>query len=269
MAKKKQRNVFFEILLFLVRLPYLLVIGIYRFFQATAGQTKKAASVHKRSKMIARYEKFAVLENISGGFSVWEEKITDAESRIGIIIGARGTGKTAFGIKLFENIYALSMDSKKPKNMFAMGFLEEEMPNWIKVVDDVKEIKNNSYVLIDEGGVLFNARDSMSKANKFLSELILIARHKNLNIIFISQNSANLDVNILRQADYLVLKPSSLLQLDFERKKIKDIYIETKEGFERYKDVKGITYIYSDMFQGFVTNKLPSFWNVNISKSFK
>jgi hypothetical protein len=269
MARKKKKNLLWEILIFIVKIPYFIVVWIYKAFTFTAKNTKKVTTNHKRGRMPASYEKFAVLENVSGGFSVWEDKITNAESRIGIIIGARGTGKTAFGIKLFENIYALSMKTKNPKKMFALGFLEEEMPGWIDVVDDVKDIKNNSFVLIDEGGVLFNARDAMSKANKFLSELILIARHKNLNILFISQNSANLDINILRQADYLVLKPSSLLQLDFERKKIKDIYMQTKEGFEQYRDVPGITYIYSDLFQGFITNKLPSFWNVKISKSFK
>ena len=94
-------------------------------------------------------------------------------------------------------------------------------------------------------------------------------RRKNLSIIFISQNSANLDVNIIRQADYLVLKPSSLLQKDFERRKIKDIYTEGEKDFKKYSDDKGITYIYSEQFRGFVSNSLPGFWSEGISKSFR
>jgi len=76
-------------------------------------------------------------------------------------------------------------------------------------------------------------------------------------------------LNILRQADYLVFKPSSLLQLDFERKKIKDLYEEVSSDFDKYKEHKGLTYIYSTEFRGFVDNPLPSFWTTKISKSFK
>ena len=150
-----------------------------------------------------------------------------------------------------------------------MGFKESEMPSWIKVVKDVEEIENDSFVLIDEGGILFSSRNAMSNANKLLSGLILISRHKNLNILFISQNSSNLDVNILRQADFLVLKPSSLLQKDFERKIIQKLYEKTEDDFEKFKENKGITYIYSSNFTGFVSNLLPSFWGAEISKSFK
>ena len=109
----------------------------------------------------------------------------------------------------------------------------------------------------------------MSAANQFLSDLILIARHKNLTILFISQNSSNLEVNILRQADFLVLKPSSLLQKEFERKIIQKMYEDTSAKFEKHKKVKGLTYIFSGDFKGFVANPLPSFWGQSISKSFR
>ena len=108
----------------------------------------------------------------------------------------------------------------------------------------------------------------MSKPNKLLSELILIARHKNLSIMFISQNSSNLEINILRQADYLLLKPSSLLQKDFERKKVKKVYEEVKDDFKKLNNYKGLTYIYSEDYRGFINNDLPSFWSQKISKSF-
>ena len=149
-----------------------------------------------------------------------------------------------------------------------MGFKADEMPNWIKTIENIKELENNTFVLIDEGGILFSSRNAMSNANKLLTELILIARHKNLSILFITQNSSNLDVNILRQADFLVLKPSSLLQKDFERKIIQKIYEKINENFEELKEIKGLTYIYSSGFSGFISNPLPSFWGTRLSKSF-
>ncbi len=211
-----------------------------------------------------KYEEFKVIHKIDGNYKEWLEKTIESDSQIGIILGKRGSGKTAFGMKFLENLY-----STINKKCFAIGFNEAELPEWIKGVSDISELQNNSFVLIDEGGVLFNSRSSMSNANKLLSQLIMIARHKNISILFISQNSSNLEVNILRQADFLILKPSSLLQKEFERKIIQKIYESTEKQFQKYQKHRGLTYIYSNDFRGFITNPLPSFWRETISKSFK
>ena len=253
---------------FLAKTPYYIGKGIYKASKYTANKveesSKKKQVKEKRDKMISVYENFRLVYTKDGNYLEWEGKIHKAESKIGVILGARGSGKTAFGMKFLENAHA-----KTKKKCYAMGFNPDEMPSWITVVNSIEEIGNNSIVLIDEGGILFNSRDSMSNANKLLSDLILIARHKNLTILFISQNSSNLDINILRQADFLVLKPSSLLQRNFERKIIQQIYDTAQEKFEEYKDEPGLTHIYSEGFNGFVANPLPSFWGTNISKSFR
>ncbi|MEM4397694.1 MAG: zonular occludens toxin domain-containing protein [Candidatus Woesearchaeota archaeon] len=222
----------------------------------------KVQITNKRKSIFPLYVPFEILKTDIGDYQKFENELFNSDSKIGIILGSRGSGKSAFGIKFLENLY-----SKTKKNCYAIGFNEEDMPSWINVVQDISQIKNNSFVLIDEGGVLFSSRDSMSRANKMLSDLILISRHKNLSILFISQNSANLDIDIIRQADYLIFKKSSLLQLDFERKKIQDIYKIINPGFEEFDD-KYIAYIYSDTFRGFVKAELPSFWSQRISKSF-
>lgn len=226
---------------------------------------KKEEIKEKRErKFKAIYEKFEVIDRQKGDFNKWEKDFYKSDSKIGIILGARGTGKTAFGIKMLENCQV-----KASKKCYAIGFEEKDMPEWINVVSSPNEIKNDSIVLIDEGGVLFSSRKSMSSANKLLSDLMLISRHKNISILFISQNSSNLDVNIIRQADFLILKTSSLLQKDFERKIIGKIYENLTDKFSKYKDNKGLTYIYSDLFRGFISNNLPSFWKTSISKSFR
>lgn len=267
MKKKKKSTAtkyFGRGLLFVLKIPYYIIRWIYNLSKKTKQEIERKRITTKRESMIPIYENFKVIEVISGNYEKWLENIYNSESQIGIVLGARGSGKTAFGIKFLENLYA-----KCKKNCFAIGFNENELPSWIKVVSDISSLKNNSFVLIDEGGVLFNSRSSMSNANKMLSQLIMIARHKNLSILFISQNSSNLEVNILRQADFLVLKPSSLLQKEFERKIIQKIYKETEENFNRFKEKKGIAHIYSGSFRGFISNPLPSFWKENISKSFR
>lgn len=253
---------------FLMKTPYYLGKGIYKASKYTNEKvkesSKKKAVKQKREAIMAVHEDFQVVNTKDGDYLEFENKVNKADSKIGVILGARGTGKTAFGMKFLENSRA-----KYNKKCYAMGFDSDELPSWITSVNSIEELGNNAIVLIDEGGILFSSRDSMSNANKLLSDLILIARHKNLTILFISQNSSNLDINILRQADFLVLKPSSLLQKNFERKIIQKIYDQAEEHFEEHKEVPGLTHIYSEKFNGFVSNPLPSFWGTNISKSFR
>lgn len=266
MAKKKKGGFFKKFFLFvwfILKIPYFLIKGIVSGISYIVKKFKRKEKIVE-SKIIPKYEEFKILKKVKGNYDKWFEWILKSDSQIGIILGARGTGKTALGIKLLENIY-----SKNKKKCFAMGFSKKEMPDWITVVEDISEIGNDSFVLLDEGGITFSSRNSMSKANKVLSNLMLIARHKNISILFISQNSSNLDVNILRQADYLILKRSSLLQKEFERKIIQKIYTKVEKDFLKFKENKGTTYIHSDKFLGFISNPLPSFWKEEISKSFK
>ncbi len=244
-------------------------IGIYRFFKWVytkfRSQPNKDKTVFFRNKYFsaskAKVSKIKVLETIKGDYKVFLNNLMKSDSLIGIVIGARGSGKTATTLKIAEDL------KTSKKKVFAMGF--SNLPNWIKIVEEIDDIKNDSLVVIDEGGILFSSRKSMSNSNKLLSDLLLIARHKNLTILFISQNSSNLDINTLRQADFLILKRSSLLQKSFERKIIAKTYEDYSDKFKAYKDNKGASLIYSDEFIGFIENGLPSFWSSSVSKGFR
>ena len=210
---------------------------------------KNQSNLKKKLKSVPRYSSFNEIKKLEGELSYFENKLNDY-GKIGIILGARGSGKSALGMKILENI------ASKNKKVFALGFRK-----------DINEVPNNSFLLVDEAGIEFSSRSAMSSVNKLLSELLLISRHKNISIIFITQNSSNIEINTLRQADYLLLKPSSLLQLDFERKKIKEIYKEVIEIFKKHPD-KDTTYIYSDSYRGFVKVPLPLFWTEDLSRSY-
>jgi len=268
--KDSSERMFWKVILFPFRFIFRLLSLIFQgiimsiekvitLFRSNGSEIKKKFT---RKPSADTYVEFSTVESLKGDYKSFESFIAKNPSTIGIILGARGTGKSAIGLKLLENLHVLSK-----KNFYAMGF--KDLPDWIDVVEDINDIKTDSFVLIDEGGILFSSRKSFSDANKLLSELLLVARHNDLSILFISQNSSNLEINAIRQADYLIMKPSSLLQKDFERKKIKEIYDESSDKFEEYKNTKGITYIYSDQFKGFVTNTLPTFWSQKVSKSFR
>src|SRR3989344_679875 len=261
---KKAFKIIGKVVWTIIKIPFYIIKGIAYLTNKTKQKSFQIQVNKKRESINAIYQEFKLLQTSSGDYKEFENYLLSSKSKIGIILGARGTGKTAIGMKILENIY-----SKSKRKLYAIGFKSEDMPSWIEVIERTDQIKNNSTILIDEGGVLFSSRNSMTEPNKILSQLILIARHKNLNILFISQNSSNLDVNILRQADFLLLKPTALLQEDFERKKIQKIYEEASKDFKKHEKVKGLTYIYSEIFTGFVANPLPSFWSTNISKSFR
>jgi hypothetical protein len=208
----------------------------------------------------ATYQPFTVQKTLAGGITEFENKLS-SKSTIGLVLGARGSGKSALGMRILENLAA------RGRKVCAMGFDESALPEWIRPVGSVDGIPNGYFVLVDEGGILFSSRSSQSSGNKLLSSLILVARHKDLSVLFISQNSANLEINSIRQADYLLMRKPSLLQKDFERKKIGQIYAGIT--FTDLPDGgKYSTHVYSDEFRGFVANELPSFWSNRTSKSF-
>ncbi|MFA6048454.1 MAG: hypothetical protein WC792_00710 [Candidatus Micrarchaeia archaeon] len=223
----------------------------------------KARAGMNKPNVKAEYAAFSEVKAIKGNAGELEKALYSSKSLIGIILGGRGSGKTALGLRMLENAKA------RGRSVQALGFSEESLPPWMQCVSTLEQVKNGAFLLVDEGGIVFSARSAFASPNKLLSDLLLISRHKDLSVLFISQNSANLDVNALRQADYLLLKRPSLLQKDFERKIIGKIYEENRRGFEGYAQMPGLFLAYSDEFLGFAQNGLPSFWSEKASKAFK
>ncbi len=279
MAKKKRRKrkkqnffiILWKIIHFFLKGIYGIFLGVYLLIKALIPllKKKKEKVIEKkkekdRPNIEAIYEEFEELESIKGNLEDFDEKVIKGKSTVGLILGGRGSGKSATGLRLLENIMA-----KTNKKIYAMGFNKEDLPPWINVVNNLEEVENDSVLLVDEGGIQFSARDAMSNMNKLISSILLVSRHRDLSVIFITQSSSNIEINAIRQSDYLILKKSSLMQKDFERKKIKDIYESVSDYFQKYKDKKGLAYIYSDDYRGFVDTNLPSFWSERVSKAFK
>lgn len=215
----------------------------------------------KKERIDDEYIVFEEIKTVKGSLPSFERKLLK-KSLILLVIGKRGSGKTAAGMKFLELFH-----HKTHKQCYVLGYSDVKLPGWVKKVDDVEQAKINSTVLIDEGALSFSARESMKDANKAISRIMAIARHKNLTLIFVSQNSAMIDVNVLRLVDTLILKEPSLLQARFERKALRDIYGEIT--FDNLKDKESHLFIYDDDFQGMVRFDLPIFWSDAISTSFK
>lgn len=203
---------------------------------------------------------FKVVKKISGDFDDFKKRLKTS-SLIILITGKRGSGKTALGFKFLDILAG-------KRNAYYLG--KGKLPRFIKQVQDIKDVKNNSIILVDEAAIAYSSRDSSAKSNKVLSEMMVIARHKNLSLIIITQNSAMVDLNIIRLSDTLVFKEPSLLQSRFERKAVLDLFKKADVQFDKIpsKERKSHFYVIDDEFEGMLSAGLPEFWSEEISKSF-
>ncbi len=204
---------------------------------------------------------FGIHKEVSGNFNDFKNRLKNS-SLIILITGKRGSGKTALGFKFLENL-----TGKRKAYYLGKG----KFPRFIKKVSDIKDVKNDSILLVDEAAIVFSSRSSMKKSNKILGELMSIARHKNLSLIIITQNSAMIDLNVLRLSDTIVFKEPSLLQARFERKAIVDLFKRAEAQFKKIdsKERKKHFYVLDDEFEGMLISGLPVFWSDKISKSFE
>jgi len=203
---------------------------------------------------------FNLIEKVGGDYNSFKERIKNS-SLIILVTGKRGSGKTALGFKMLDVLAG-------KRKAYYLG--EGKLPSFIKKVQDIKEVKNNSVVLVDEASIMYSSRASMKKTNKILSEIMVIARHKNLSLIIVTQNSAMIDLNVIRLSDTLLFKEPSLLQSRFERKNILDLFKKAEKHFEKInnKDKRPYFYVIDDEFEGMLSCGLPEFWSEKISKSF-
>jgi hypothetical protein len=235
---------------------------------SSAKERIKEGKERKRLESIPTYGKKAefdalkVLELVNGEYAPSEKRI-HSDSIIALIFGKRGSGKSALGFRLLENIY-----HKTKRKCLVLGVGQSFMPEWIKPIEIIDEAPNGSVVLVDEGALSFNARESMSKKNKGLGPLLAVARHKNLTILFITQNTGMIDKNVLQLSDVLLVKQGSLLQLEMERPEIKKFYEKAEASFKNLiGDRRQFVYLIDSDFEGALSHSLPSFWTESLSKS--
>ena len=225
--------------------------------------TQKARETRQQPAQPAQHIPLVVEHTVKGDFASFEQHLK-IDSLIILIAGRRGSGKSVTGFRLLENIHA---QTKRP--CCAIGPAQNILPTWIHAVQTVQEAPNNSAILIDEGAIAFSSRNSMSANNKQLSELLAIARHKNITLILITQNTGMIDKNILSLCDTIIFKEGSLLQERMERSAIKDLYETANKSLNTIDTNLRNThcYIIDSCFEGLCSTTLPSFWSNNVSNN--
>lgn len=208
-----------------------------------------------------------------------------------LLLGERGSGKTALGHLLLE---AFEDDER---DAYIMGFPHEKrdlLPEWVDILpDDISQERwpEDSIVLIHEAHQVIHARRSMDAENLELDQLVTVSRHKNSNIIYDTQQSQRLDRNAVAAVDAILCRWPALMQEQFERREVKPIIEDAREALEKYVTVhetddytyvehetdedgtdllKKHVYVHADQFRGEFPRELDlaEHWSEDISTAY-
>ena len=245
----------FRFFAFIVKGVFFSIVFLFKGSKRLVSGVKRQAS-----SVPAKYVAFETTV-VKGSVDSFERRLLN-ESLVLAIAGRRGSGKSGLGFRILENIHA-----KINRPCFVLGVSGSVLPVWIGSVDSLSGVSNRGVVLVDEGAVSFGSRNSMSKENKSLTELLATARHKDLTLIFITQNTGMIDKTVLNLCDVILFKEGSLLQEKMERGAVKDLYKTASVALSGVDDKRAFCYVFDAQFEGLLKSDLPTFWSSKVSKN--
>ena len=196
--------------------------------------------------------------------------------RVFAVIGHRESGKSALAHAILEyyvkkyNLKAYLVNtSGRPIPRKKL----EALPKFITVVNSPDEIPVNAVVLYDEAYGRLHARTTHTSEAIMTDKLIELSRHKGWTLIYVTQESRKIDVNVLSGLDALFIKRPTDLRVSHERKEIRDVISEALRLFRKIRgNFREYVFVWSvnpDFeFKGMKRCGLPSYWNDELSKFY-
>ena len=184
-----------------------------------------------------------------------------------LILGKRGSGKSALGYRLLEHLrytaspYVVAM-SKEARKL---------LPDWIGIAVGLGDILPKSVVVVDEAYISYHARSSMAAEAKSMSQLVNLSRQREQTLIFVSPEARQVDKNIASSANVVIFKDLGIFQLEFDRRELNKIATNAQQAFTTITtDRRKWAYVYSpdSDFMGLVESSLPTFWSEKLSHVF-
>ena len=179
-----------------------------------------------------------------------------------LIIGKKGSGKTALGFKFLSEINQISN-----KKAFVFDFPKPELllklPFHVENITTLKQLYNltDSVCLIDEAHKYF---DVLNKAvNEDLKVLLAASRQNNNCFIFITHNSYFITRGLFSYIDVRIIKEVNEGHWDMDRPHMKKLYENTNISGQEW------FFIDSDFWRGREHFKLPVWFTSEFSNSYK
>ncbi len=184
-----------------------------------------------------------------------------------LILGKRGSGKSALGYRLLEHLHytahpyvvALPKDARKL------------LPDWVGMAASLEDVPPKSIILVDEGYLGYHARRSMTATSVEMSQILNLSRQREQTLIFVTQEARQIDRNVASSANVVIFKDLGILQLEFDRRELNKIATNAQQAFATITgNKKRWAYIYSpdSDFMGLMENSLPIFWRDKLSRTF-
>ncbi|MFC1860049.1 hypothetical protein ACFLYC_00535 [Chloroflexota bacterium] len=182
-----------------------------------------------------------------------------------LILGKRGSGKSALAAKMAEYMMAVH---RMP--CYWIGLPEaarDLLPHWVKITNTLEKVPVGSFLVCDEAGINYLSLLFNTSQNRFMRKLLMIARQRHISLVFAGQNSRDIDWAITRQADTIIFKELGLNQTESERTHVKT---KAKRAVIAFKEIAKqerveFGYVCDTDFEGLIRFTLPSFWTEDLS----
>ena len=183
-----------------------------------------------------------------------------------LILGDVGEGKTVTSCSIIDEFH---QDRKSLKvYMIDRKDVVDKYPKWFRYADPKKpRLSQNSIIFLDDAHLQHYARDWFGGKAKRLDFIGRERRQSGNTIVYNTQQSRVLDINLISMASCLVFKRPSRLQLEVERKEVKKMFEVADKALkeEGYKVNKA--YVVSNDYEGIVTVKKPKWFTDKMSKA--
>jgi hypothetical protein len=190
-----------------------------------------------------------------------------------MVTGFRGMGKTALAWWLTDELRSTPGFPSKVATYAAPEASQTVLPTWARTnVTTAQEIMDlpPSIIVIDEAVFTNNSRRAMSKENVDFMKLFAIVRHKGHLIIFIAQDSNQMDVSIIDQTDLILMKKPSFMQVKRARKTLEDQLNDAFVQISEKQDPRAWVYAYDPMTDGskLLKSQMPVWWTDKVSTMY-
>lgn len=184
-----------------------------------------------------------------------------------VILGKRGSGKSALAYRLIEHMRWVS-------RTFVVGLpssAHKSLPDWIEVQPELENVPPDSIIIVDESYIKYHARSGMTSQAKELSQILNLSRQRGQTLIFVSQESRQVDRNILSAADAVIFKEPGLFQGKLDRHELLDLVTQATQAFQSITaNRKKWSFVFTQErgCVGLIENSTPSFWSEKLSRAF-
>ena len=191
-----------------------------------------------------------------------------------LLTGFRGEGKTALSWWLVDTLRQVE---GYPKQVVAYGLHPDALaalPKWARnsasSPAEVSALPKPSIIVVDEAVFSANARRSMSEENVDWMKLFAIVRHKGHLLIFIAQTSRQVDIQLIDQADLILMKKPSMMQVKTARTELKAQVKEALALLDQKRNSKDWVYVYDPKTDAgkLLPSAMPMWWTDKLSKAY-